>query len=94
MLKFTENVVNLSTITSIAITGGTGTFGRAFVRYILENYPNITRIVIFARDEFKHFEMQNNEFFAKHAGHIRHFIVAPAGRRTKRVHLSSCALLA
>lgn len=41
----------------IIITGGTGSFGRAFVKYILENYPDIKRIVIYSRDEQKQFEM-------------------------------------
>ena len=31
----------------ILITGGTGSFGSAFVRYLLENFPNLKRIVIF-----------------------------------------------
>jgi UDP-N-acetylglucosamine 4,6-dehydratase len=42
---------------NILITGGTGSFGRQFVRTVLEKYtPN--RIVIFSRDELKQFEMQ------------------------------------
>jgi UDP-N-acetylglucosamine 4,6-dehydratase (inverting) len=41
----------------ILITGGTGSFGRAFVKYILEKYPDIKRIVIYSRDEQKQFEM-------------------------------------
>ncbi len=30
---------------SILITGGTGSFGKAFTRYILEKYPSIKKIV-------------------------------------------------
>jgi len=41
----------------ILITGGTGSFGRAFVKYILVKYPKIKRIVIYSRDEQKQFEM-------------------------------------
>jgi len=41
----------------ILITGGTGSFGRAFVAYILKKYINIKRIVVFSRDEQKQFEM-------------------------------------
>lgn len=37
---------------SILITGGTGSFGKAFTRLILKNY-NPARIVIYSRDEFK-----------------------------------------
>ena len=41
---------------SILITGGTGTFGKAFVKKILHNYK-IKRLVVFSRDEFKQYEM-------------------------------------
>ena len=41
---------------SILITGGTGTFGKAFVKKILYNYK-IKRLVVFSRDEFKQYEM-------------------------------------
>lgn len=43
---------------SILITGGTGSFGKAFVSYALKKYPKIKRFVIFSRDENKQFEMQ------------------------------------
>lgn len=42
---------------SILITGGTGSFGKAFVSTVLERYPNVKRLVIFSRDELKQFEM-------------------------------------
>ncbi len=42
---------------SILITGGTGSFGKAFVRTILTRYPDVSRLVIFSRDELKQFEM-------------------------------------
>lgn len=42
---------------SILITGGTGSFGRAFVRTILSRYPSVRRLVIYSRDELKQFEM-------------------------------------
>jgi len=43
---------------SILITGGTGSFGRVFVRFLLRNFPEIRRIVVFSRDEFKQFQMR------------------------------------
>lgn len=43
---------------SILVTGGTGSFGKAFVRHALELYPDIRRLVVFSRDELKQFEMQ------------------------------------
>lgn len=42
---------------NILITGGTGSFGKEFVKTILEKYPEISRIVVFSRDELKQFEM-------------------------------------
>ena len=43
---------------SILITGGTGSFGKAFTKYVLDNY-NPKKIIIYSRDEFKQFIMQN-----------------------------------
>ena len=45
------------TDSSILITGGTGSFGHAFVRMTLEKY-NPKKIVIFSRDEMKQWEME------------------------------------
>jgi UDP-N-acetylglucosamine 4,6-dehydratase/5-epimerase len=42
---------------SILITGGTGSFGRAFVKHVLERWPHIKRLVIYSRDEQKQFQM-------------------------------------
>lgn len=44
---------------SILITGGTGSFGKMYVKTILSRYKP-KRIVIFSRDELKQFEMQQN----------------------------------
>jgi UDP-N-acetylglucosamine 4,6-dehydratase (inverting) len=43
---------------SILITGGTGSFGKNFVRSALQKFPDIKRLVIYSRDELKQFEMQ------------------------------------
>lgn len=43
---------------SILITGGTGSFGRAFVRTVLNTVPNLSRLVVFSRDELKQYDMQ------------------------------------
>ncbi len=40
---------------NILITGGTGTFGRAFARRLLEAEP--AKVIIFSRDEWKQWEM-------------------------------------
>ncbi len=43
---------------SILVTGGTGSFGNAYIKYILDNY-NPKKIIIYSRDELKQFNMQN-----------------------------------
>jgi len=43
---------------SILITGGTGSFGKAFVKSVLDHCPKIKRLVVFSRDELKQYEMQ------------------------------------
>ena len=42
----------------VLITGGTGSFGKAFVKTVLDRYPQIKRLVIFSRDELKQWEIQ------------------------------------
>lgn len=42
----------------ILITGGTGSFGKAFLAYTLKNNKNITKVVIYSRDELKQWELQ------------------------------------
>ncbi len=58
---------------SILLTGGTGSFGKAFVRTVLARYPNIRRLVIFSRDELKQFEMAQEFPPARHSA-LRYFI--------------------
>lgn len=56
---------------TILITGGTGSFGKAFTRYALENYDP-KKIIIYSRDEFKQLIMQNE--FKEYASKLRFFI--------------------
>jgi UDP-N-acetylglucosamine 4,6-dehydratase (inverting) len=58
---------------SILLTGGTGSFGKAFVRTVLERYPRIARVVVFSRDELKQFEMAQ-EFPTTKYKAMRYFI--------------------
>ena len=58
---------------AILITGGTGSFGKAFVRTILKRYPGVRRLVVFSRDELKQFEM-SQEFPEKTFKALRYFI--------------------
>ena len=43
---------------SILITGGTGSFGVSFVETILKNFKKIKRLVIYSRDEYKQYMME------------------------------------
>ncbi len=43
---------------TVLVTGGTGSFGKAFVRKILEQHPP-KKLIVFSRDELKQFEMSN-----------------------------------
>lgn len=58
---------------SILITGGTGSFGKAFVKTVLARHPKIKRLVIFSRDELKQFEMEQVFGASAYPG-IRYFI--------------------
>ncbi len=42
---------------SVLVTGGTGSFGKAFVRFLLEK-TGVRRVAVFSRDELKQYEMQ------------------------------------
>lgn len=59
--------------TSILITGGTGTFGKEFIKTIVERYPNVKRLVIFSRDELKQFELAQKFTGSKYSA-LRYFI--------------------
>jgi UDP-N-acetylglucosamine 4,6-dehydratase (inverting) len=58
---------------SILVTGGTGSFGRAFVRNVLAKYPDVRRVVIYSRDELKQFEMSQELSPERHKA-LRYFI--------------------
>ena len=44
---------------NLLITGGTGSFGKAFIKNLVNNYKNVNRLVIFSRDELKQWELRN-----------------------------------
>ena len=56
---------------TILLTGGTGSFGRCFARYMLEHYEP-KKIIIYSRDEFKQFMMANE--FKEYEDRLRFFI--------------------
>ena len=58
---------------SILVTGGTGSFGHQFVSYVLEHYEP-KKIIIYSRDEYKQFVMQNEYKNHPQADKLRFFI--------------------
>ena len=62
-----------SPVSKILITGGTGSFGRAFVRTVLKTIPSIERLVVYSRDELKQWEMRQ-EFPEDEFPQVRFFL--------------------
>ena len=58
---------------SYLITGGTGSFGKAFVKKIIDSKNKVSRLVIFSRDELKQYEM-SQLFPRKKYPFIRYFL--------------------
>lgn len=58
---------------NILVTGGTGSFGNAFIKRIFEDYPDVKRVVVYSRDELKQFEMQQVFPYSKYP-QLRFFI--------------------
>ena len=58
---------------TVLITGGTGSLGKALTSYILQNHPDIHKLVILSRDEQKQFQMAQ-EFSEKSFPQIRYFL--------------------
>jgi UDP-N-acetylglucosamine 4,6-dehydratase (inverting) len=58
---------------SILITGGTGSLGKALTKTILDNWPLVSRLVIYSRDEQKQFQMAQ-DYPAHQYPQIRFFI--------------------
>ncbi|HWA68243.1 MAG TPA: UDP-N-acetylglucosamine 4,6-dehydratase (inverting) [Rhizomicrobium sp.] len=57
---------------SVLVTGGTGSFGKHFIKTVIANYKP-RRLIIFSRDELKQFEMQQ-DFPPAQYPFIRYFI--------------------
>ncbi|MCH2109846.1 MAG: polysaccharide biosynthesis protein, partial [Polyangiaceae bacterium] len=48
---------------TVLVTGGTGSFGKTFIRRLLKAEKDLRKVVVFSRDELKQFEMaQEPEF--------------------------------
>lgn len=59
---------------TILITGGTGSFGKKFIKTVLAQYPDVKKIIVYSRDEFKQFIMSTMPEFAPHIQKLRFFI--------------------
>ena len=42
---------------SVLVTGGTGSFGKAFIKTVFKRWPDVKRVVVYSRDEQKQFQM-------------------------------------
>lgn len=58
---------------TILVTGGTGSFGHMFIKYVLSNYKP-KKIIVYSRDEYKQFVMSNEKGYKEHADVMRYFI--------------------
>jgi UDP-N-acetylglucosamine 4,6-dehydratase (inverting) len=60
---------------TILVTGGTGSFGKAFIKNLLiKKYP-FRRIIVFSRDELKQHQMSQTEIFdEKKNNQLRYFL--------------------
>lgn len=59
---------------TILITGGTGSFGKKFIKTVLAQYPDVKKIIVYSRDEFKQFIMSNMPEYQPHIEKLRFFI--------------------
>ncbi|QNI46792.1 UDP-N-acetylglucosamine 4,6-dehydratase (inverting) [Synechococcus sp. A15-60] len=50
--------MHFNSASRLLITGGTGSFGKAFIASVLQRFPDISRIVVYSRDELKQWELQ------------------------------------
>lgn len=60
---------------AILVTGGTGSFGKKFIKTVFEKY-NPKKIIVYSRDELKQFDMRHSEDFIEYnkKNKIRFFI--------------------
>ncbi len=71
---------------TLLITGGTGSFGRALAKHVLQENA-CRKVIIFSRDEWKQWEMRRNDPLFDHPK-IRYFLgdVRDADRLTRAFH--------
>ena len=68
---------------TILVTGGTGSFGKRFTKYLLD-HTKVSKIIVYSRDEFKQFQMQ--EAFKDYEGNRMRFFIGDVrdGERLRR----------
>jgi len=66
--------MNIFNKKSILITGGTGSFGTAFIKYLLDNHSNLSRIIILSRDELKQYSFSQKIRNHKNYSKLRFFL--------------------
>ena len=72
---------------TILVTGGTGSFGHHFVDYVLAHYKP-KKIIIYSRDEYKQFVMQNQ--YKEHSKVLRFFIGDVRDEDRLRMAMKGC----
>jgi len=60
---------------TVLVTGGTGSFGKKFIKTVFDKFDP-KKIIVYSRDELKQFEMQTSPIFQKYdeQNRIRYFI--------------------
>ncbi len=65
---------------SILVTGGTGSFGKFFIRNVLDRYKP-ARLIVYSRDELKQFEMEQE--FKSHPNDCLRFFIGDVRDRDR-----------
>lgn len=79
MRLFTPQNLDLSQ-SSILVTGGTGSFGKALVEKLIKDF-NPKKIIIYSRDELKQYEME--QILSKYAPHPVRFLIGDVRDRDR-----------
>ncbi|MCK0526223.1 UDP-N-acetylglucosamine 4,6-dehydratase (inverting) [Anaerobiospirillum sp. NML120449] len=70
MLDIESKITEFLRDKTILVTGGTGSFGKKFIKTVLDRYP-VKKVIVYSRDELKQFEMQQT---FKDESRLRFFI--------------------
>jgi UDP-N-acetylglucosamine 4,6-dehydratase (inverting) len=66
--------MNKNNSKTIFVSGGTGSFGKSFLKKVLDQEVSLKKIIVFSRDEFKQHYLKNELKFHKRFKKIRFFI--------------------